>query len=47
VPREIVCVSASFYPPSHHKAEMFSSGPGSRVGAQKEGRKTVVCVCVL
>ena len=42
----MVCVSASFNLPLHHKVQKFSSGTGSPGWSRKKGRKMVVCVCV-
>jgi len=45
-PRRMVGMSASVGFPLHHKFQKFSSGTGSPGWSQKNGRKTVVCVCV-
>jgi len=44
-PTRIVDVSASCYPPLHHKVQKkLSSGTGSPGWSRKKSRKTVVCI---
>jgi len=45
-PSRMVGVSASVNLPLHHKVQTFSSGTGSPGWSRKNGRKTVVLVCV-
>ena len=40
-------MSASVNLPLHHKVQKFSSGTGSPGWSRKNGRRTVVCMCVL
>ena len=47
VPIRMVGVSASVDLPFHRKVQKFSSGTGSPGWSGKNGRKTVVSVCVL
>jgi len=40
-------VPSSINLPLHHEVQKFSSGTGSSGWSRKNGRKTVVCVCMI